>query len=219
MEGKKLTEKQALSKIASYFKKYQEIMLPYVAYLDQITDEQKEVFSNKLKELQKKLITEVLMFYSCESLLIIHKVMNKAQEVTKPLYPLALLDFVEFVYSNMFYELFLLNFNSRNLKKEDVKEEDICHFDYMVFVEHYKYNCYKDAIKQLKKANALTNSLEKTIDMRCSNCLKKINVCVNILEPYTRPKDITYSADKTIEKHKIFKRDESFKLLSFLPIN
>jgi hypothetical protein len=200
--------KNAMNGIISFFPKYQEIM--YKVFTTS------QNMSNQINKIKKTIFDEILINYHEESMEHILYIIDMIQQKYKPMYFLALADFIDLIYQNAFYDIFAIKFQELEIMEpEKIKEKHLKIFNLIVYVEHIKYNLYEQLENKMLNNKAIKNTLIK----RKNNTLFRTNVCVNLLENYPRISDEKFDYVITINKYKIFSKNPSFTDKFFKEIN
>lgn len=97
----------------------------------------------------------------------------------KPHKSFTIIDYLEFLYGNVFYETFL--YEIKKINHESIRYEHLCIFEYIIRVECFKRAQYVNIINIIKMTESETKLLE-VMQHRISNCIKKISFCISWIE-------------------------------------
>ena len=105
-------------------------------------------------------------------------------------------DFLEFIYSTLFYDTFLLNYHKVHNK---VKSDELMEFFYLIIVvEHYKYYMYQDILNKLPAESEFLGTIRKRIKW----CLMKIGFSYKLV--CSTKCQVVVKCKEYIEKENIF---------------
>lgn len=162
---------KAYDKIINTFPIYYKIFKRYYNKGEDVSDE--------LNRIYKPIFIGLVDFYSQFMVEGIKQIIVDIKNKFNPDLPYALIDYLEWLFGNIFYETFL--FEIKKIAPENISYEHLCVFEYIVNVECIKYHQYDQIICELRKTQpesklllALTNRIER--------CLKKISFCLSWVE-------------------------------------
>lgn len=167
-----LTFQDSYDKIIKTFPIYYKIFSKYM-------DKGKDV-SWELNRLYKPIFSGLMEYY--ENFMdpsVITNIMNDIKNKYNPTKCFATIDYLEYLYGNIYYETFLYE-----IKKIDpllIKYEHLCVFEYIIQVECIKYSEYTNVIKLLEEFEP-ESKLLLVMNFRLTNCAKKISFCISWLE-------------------------------------
>lgn len=112
--------------------------------------------------------------------------------------PYALIDYIEFIYGNIFYETFL--FEIKKINFNEIRYEHLCVFEYIIRVELVKYNLYLETISKIESGSKLLLAMEYRLD----NCVKKISFSLAYLEKnYPKHQDVISFCNDIIDSSNV----------------
>ncbi len=130
--------------------------------------------------------------------------------------PFAVLDYLEFIYGNVFYETFIFGLN--NLPKEEINLLHVIVLRSIIDIEIYKYNIYKKSVVELDINSLYLPSMVK----RSYNCELKISFALKKLKEYLYIKDLNLlyedGKNKVIENDIELRPDEVKDCESFMKL-
>jgi len=103
-----------------------------------------------------------------------------------------LIDFLEFIYGNVLYETFLFEINK--ISKNELKQEQILIFKYIIFVEINKFLLYKKIISELD----IESKFLPVMVQRSRNCELKISFSLKKMLEYSKFKKIFEECEEMI---------------------
>ncbi len=108
------------------------------------------------------------------------KVAKELDELYKPIFskilmPYYIIDYIEFLCGNIYYETFL--FELKKIEPTNIGVEHLNIFKYIMYVEYIKYCKYKNVIDELN----LDSKFRPVMMKRKNHCVKKISLCYNIM--------------------------------------
>lgn len=109
----------------------------------------------------------------------IYNIINDINSKFNPEKSFTIIDYLEYLYGNIYYETFLSEI--KKLNQNDIRYEHLCVFEYIIKVECIKYTQYVDTIEKIKSDNS-ESKLLVAMDFRINNCLKKISFCISWIE-------------------------------------
>jgi hypothetical protein len=190
----------AMDQLVNYFSQYQEIMFKV------FTTSQNMSF--EINQLKKNIFEQILITFHEESMQYILYIVDSIQKKYKLKYFLALADFLDLIYQNAFYDVFSVKFQELEIiDSNKIKEAHLIIFNLIVYVEHIKYCLYEQLENKVPNDN---NVIKNTLSKRKSNCLLRINVCVNLLNNYPRISNKDFDYLNIIQKYDIFKKNPNF---------
>jgi hypothetical protein len=99
--------------------------------------------------------------------------------------PYAIIDYIEFLFGNVFYETFLSEIKKINSNK--IGYEHLCVFEYIVRVELIKYDLYSETLKKIDPDTKIILAIKH----RIVNCVRKMSFCLSWLKKnYPTQQDI-----------------------------
>ena len=200
--------KIALNGIVSFFPEYQDIMYRLFTTGQNL--------SSEINQIRKTIFDEILITYHEDAMENILYIIDNIQQKYTPKYFLAIPDFIDLIYQNAFYDVFAMKFQELEIVDPDkIRDKHLYIFNLIVYVENIKYKLYE----QLEATVPDNQVVKTTLIKRKTNSIKRINVCVNLLENYPRINDKEYDYLDTIEKYGIFVKDVDFADKFFKEIN
>ena len=94
----------------------------------------------------------------------------------KPESVYAIIDYIEYLFGNIFYETFLTEINKIN--PDSISYEYLCVFEYIIRVELIKYRLYQETLSKLVPGSKIIPAMEH----RISGCLRKMSFSLGYLE-------------------------------------
>jgi hypothetical protein len=110
---------------------------------------------------------------------VILNIMTDIQTKYKPDKSFTIIDYLEYLYGNIFYETFL--WEIKKIDSTDIRYEHICIFEYIIRVECVKYSQYINTINIIKMTEQ-ESKLLLAMEHRITNCAKKISFCISWIE-------------------------------------
>lgn len=204
-----LDAKRACDLIIGYFPEYQNLMFKIFTT--------NRNMSNEINEIKKTIFNDILITFHEESMEYIFYIIDNIQQKYTPKYFLAIIDFIDLIYQNAFYDIFSTKFQELEIiDPEKIKEAHLKIFNLIVYVEHVKYKLYE----QFENKTPVTNTaVLNTLKKRKSNSILRINVCDNLLENYPRISDKEFDYKCVIEHYGIYTKDNDFNDKFFKEIN
>lgn len=207
MESNVQTEK-IMSSLAGFFLDYQDLM-----YLVFTTSQN---MSNEINKLKKLIFDEYFVRYHEEIMENIEYLINYIKKTYTPKYYLAVVDFIDLVYQNAFYDIFATKLQELEIvNPEKIKEPHLYIFNLIVYVEHIKYKLYEE----YETKSTDNPSIKKTLQKRKANSLLRIGVCCNLLEPYPKITNEELNYLNVISKYSVFERNLEYCEKFFKDIN
>jgi hypothetical protein len=200
---------QSFDKIIKTYPIYYKIFESYYSGGKNVTDE--------LNRLYKPIFTGLIEYYTEFMDVGIVEIIDQIKCKYNPEKPYALIDYIEFIYGNIFYETFLYEIKKINLST--VRYEHLCVFEYIIKVELIKYKLYLETIDKIEPGSKLLLAMSH----RLENCYKKISFCLGYLEKnYPEHNDIIMLSNQMVSSAGIeTKIDKSIvsSISSFMEIN
>ena len=150
-----------------------------------------QVYELNINKVDKPLWT----FYK-EFTLGIEQFVNQLKEQYKEPNTIMVADYLEFVYSTMFYDTFLETY--KKLPDSDKNEEILEFFYLIIVVEHFKYQWYQSILNRLPADSDLLWTIRKRIKW----CLLKIGFSYKILNKVDNP--IGNKTKEFIDKQNVY---------------
>lgn len=213
--------KQMLNDLAALYQNYQDLLY-------EVFTSNKNV-SYEINETKKHVFEKYFMKYYNEIMENIMYVIDAVQKNYEPKYLLSLVDFIDLIYQNSFYDIFAKKMQElENKNPEYITKDHLKIFHLIIFVEHIKYKLYEFYETKVPNTN---DNIKNTLLKRKNNAILKMNVCMNILQDYMFDKnnnyistyendeDYEYDCKKIITKYKIFNRNLEYTKKFFTDIN
>lgn len=132
--------------------------------------------SYELNRLYEPIFIGLIEYYTEFMTESIENIIKEVEEKYNPDRPYALIDYIEFIYGNKLYDIFLSEIKKNNFEK--IGYEHLCVFEYIIRVELHKYKLYLTTIGKIESGTKILVAFEH----RINNCLKKISFCLRFLE-------------------------------------
>jgi len=185
-----LTYKKSLDKIIFTFPIYYKIFEKYYS-------EGADV-SSELDHIYRSLFTGLMEYYSEFMTDGINEIISSIGTKYKPATPYAIIDYIEYLFGNIFYETFLGEIKKFNQKS--IRYEHLCVFEYIIRVELVKYALYLESISKIDPGSKIIIAM----GYRVENCLKKISFSLGYLEKnYPAHFNVIELCRNLIEKSKL----------------
>lgn len=165
----KLTFEDAYDKIIKTFPIYYKI---FAQYLEKGKD-----ISWELNRIYQPIFVGLMEYY--EKFMEETIILNIMTDITTKYNPdksFTLIDYLEYLYGNIFYETFLTEIKKINPLL--IGYEHLCVFEYIIRVECVKHTQYVNTIKIIQMTEPETK-LVNVMEHRMTNCAKKISFCLS----------------------------------------
>lgn len=169
---KKLSYQDAREKIIKTFPIYHNIFKQYLEKGKDVSWELNRLYSPifmGLMEYYDKFMEEQTILDIMSDIIIKYK----------PEKSFIIIDYLEYLYGNIYYETFLTEI--KKINKSNVRYEHLCVFEYIIRVECIKYSQYNNIIGIIGMTEPETKLLV-VMEYRLANCLKKISFCLSWIE-------------------------------------
>lgn len=118
-----------------------------------------------------------LMEYYCEFMTVgIEEIIKNINTKYKPDSSYAIIDYIEYLYGNIYYETFLTEI--KKINPNSISYEYLCVFEYIIRVELVKYRLYQETLSKLVPGSKIILAME----YRIINCIRKISFSLGYLE-------------------------------------
>ncbi len=178
IEPNSITDSNETLKNLSYQEYMNKITITYPVYykiFEKYYSEGKDV-SRDLNRIYQPLFIGLMEYYSEFMTEGINQIILNINQKYKPESPYAIIDFIEFLFGNIFYETFL--YEIKKVNPNTIGYEHLCVFEYIVRVELVKYDLYQETLKKILPGSKILLAMEQ----RVNNCSKKISFCLSYLK-------------------------------------
>ena len=163
--------------------------------------------SRDLNRIYQPIFIGLMEYYSEFMTVGIEEIIKSINNKYKPESVYAIIDYIEYLFGNIFYETFLTEI--KKINHNSISYEYLCVFEYIIRVELIKYRLYQETLSKLVPGSKIISAME----YRIVNCLRKISFSLGYLEK-------NYSKHETIIQLCKDLIDESyFKLENKIDIN
>lgn len=174
-----MTYEECLNKIIITYPIYYKIFEKYYT-------EGKDV-TRDLNRIYQPIFIGLMEYYSEFMTIGIEEIIKIINTKYKPESVYAIIDYIEYLFGNIFYETFLNEIKKVN--QESIRYEYLCVFEYIIRVELIKYRLYQETLSKLVPESKIIPAME----YRVINCIKKISFCLGYLEKnYSKHENIIY---------------------------
>lgn len=167
-----------IPKYLTYDEYMNKIILTYPIYykiFEKYYSGSKDV-SRDLNRLYQPIFTGLMEYYSEFMTIGIEEIIKTINTKYKPDSAYAVIDYIEYLFGNIFYETFLTEI--KKINPNDIGYEHLCVFEYVVRVELTKYRLYQETLSKLVPGSKVILAIEHRIE----NCLRKISFSLGYLE-------------------------------------
>ena len=163
-----MTYQEYMNKIILTYPIYYKIFEKY--YIDG-TD-----VSRDLNRIYQPIFIGLMEYYSEFMTVGIEEIIKTINIKYKPESVYAVIDYIEYLFGNIFYETFLTEI--KKVKQDSIRYEYLCVFEYIIRVELIKYRLYLETLSKLVPGSKIIPVMEH----RIINCLRKISFGLGYLE-------------------------------------
>lgn len=132
--------------------------------------------SEDLNRLYQPIFTGLMEYYSEFMTTGIEEIIKTINTKYKPESTYAVIDYIEYLFGNIFYETFLIEI--KKINQNTIGYEHLCVFEYMIRVELTKYGLYQETLSKLVPGSKVIPAMKHRIE----NCLMKISFSLGYLE-------------------------------------
>lgn len=178
MENFNIKKFEDIPKNMSYQEYINKIILTYPIYYNifqKYYTEGKDV-SRDLNRIYQPIFIGLMEYYSefmCDG---IEQIILTINNQYKPGSVYAIIDYIEYLFGNIFYETFLTQI--KKINQDHISYEYLCVFEYIIRVELVKYRLYQETLNKLVPESKVIPAIQ----YRVGNCLRKISFSLGYLE-------------------------------------
>ena len=132
--------------------------------------------SRDLNRIYQPIFIGLMEYYSEFMTVGIEEIIQTINTKYKPESVHAIIDYIEYLFGNIFYETFLTEI--KKINPDSIRYEYLCVFEYIIRVELIKYRLYLETLSKLVPGSKIIQVMEH----RIINCLRKISFCLGYLE-------------------------------------
>lgn len=132
--------------------------------------------SRDLNKIYQPIFIGLIEFYSEFMTVGIEEIIKTINTKYKPESVYAIIDYIEYLFGNIFYETILTEIKKINL--DSISYEYLCVFEYIIRVELIKYRLYQETLSKLVPGSKIIPAME----YRINGCLRKISFSLGYLE-------------------------------------
>lgn len=173
-----LNDMENFARNMSYQEYLDKIVLTYPVYykiFEKYYSGGKDV-SRDLNRIYQPIFIGLMEYYSEFMTGGIEEIIKRINTQYKPESAYAIIDYIEYLFGNIFYETFLIEIKKMN--PESIRYEYLCVFEYIIRVELIKYRLYQETLSKLVPGSKIIPAMEH----RIINCLRKISFSLGYLE-------------------------------------
>ncbi len=178
MENINTTKFEDIPKNMSYQEYINKIILTYPIYYNifqKYYTEGKDV-SRDLNRIYQPIFIGLMEYYSEFMTEGIEEIIKTINNQYKPESVYAIIDYIEYLFGNIFYETFLTEI--KKINPVHIGYEYLCVFEYIIRVELVKYRLYQETLDKLVPESKVIPAIQ----YRVVNCLRKISFSLGYLE-------------------------------------
>ena len=132
--------------------------------------------SRDLNRIYQPIFIGLMEYYSEFMTVGIEEIIKTINTKYKPESVYAIIDYIEYLFGNIFYETFLTEI--KKINQDTISYEYLCVFEYIIRVELIKYRLYQETLSKLVSGSKIIPAMEYRVD----GCLRKISFSLGYLE-------------------------------------
>lgn len=173
------------------------IILSYPIYykiFEKYFKEGKDV-SRELNRIYQPIFIGLMEYYSEFMTEGIEQIIKTINTKYQPESVYAIIDYIEYLFGNIFYETFLIEI--KKINPNSISYEYLCVFEYIIRVELIKYRLYQETLSKLVPGSKIIPAMEHRVE----NCIRKISFSIGYLQKnYSTHESVIYLCKNIINE-------------------